>query len=95
MRGILRALTYDLRDHRFDATIRRAQREVVPLSQDRIEKMLGRYRERFIKYRAEVIARTESSAGGPRRESRGVSPGCRGRASGGDGACADVGSGSG
>ena len=31
----------------------------MPLSQDRIEKMLGRYRERFIKHRAEVIARTE------------------------------------
>ena len=58
--GNLRSLTYELRDHRFDPTILRAQRETIPLSQDRIEKMVGRYRERFIKYRAEVIARTEA-----------------------------------
>ena len=58
--GNLRALTYELRDHRFDPSILRAQREVVPLSGDQITRMTTRYRERFVKYRAEVIARTEA-----------------------------------
>ena len=54
------ALQRKLRDRRFDPTIRRALRTGDPLTPDQIERMTGRYRERYIKYRSEVIARTES-----------------------------------
>ena len=54
------ALTRKLRDRRFDGAIRRAARDKVPLSGDQIERMVGRYQERYLSYRAEVIARTES-----------------------------------
>lgn len=53
------ALTRDLRDHRFDSTIRNATAEA-PLTRDQIDKMVDRYRERWLKYRAEMIARTEA-----------------------------------
>ena len=56
----VRALSYELRDHRFDRTIVRAQREGVPITRDRISRMVTRYRERFVKLRAETIARTEA-----------------------------------
>lgn len=49
-----------LRDKRFDATIRRAIRDGTPLTREQIDKMVGRYREKWLKYRAEVIARTEA-----------------------------------
>lgn len=49
-----------LRDKRFDRTVARAAREGVPLTEKQINKMVGRYREKMIKYRSEVIARTES-----------------------------------
>lgn len=49
-----------LRDRRFDATIRRSFAADEPLSRQKVETMVGRYRERFIKHRSEVIARTES-----------------------------------
>lgn len=55
-----RALTRQLRDGRFDRTVRRAIADDSPLSKSQIDKMVGRYRERWIKFRAETIARTES-----------------------------------
>lgn len=54
------ALTRRLRDRRFDGSIVRAIRNERPLSQAHIDKMVERYRQRYVKYRAETIARTEA-----------------------------------
>jgi hypothetical protein len=59
-RGSSEALTRQLRDRRFDATVRRAAREGRQLSQDQVDRMVGRYRDRYVRYRSEVIARTEA-----------------------------------
>ena len=53
-------LSRKLRDRRFDRTLRRAKREGKPLTKAQITQMTQRYRERFIKFRAETIARTEA-----------------------------------
>ena len=53
-------LNRTLRDRRFDRTLARARREGKPLTAEQIRKMTQRYRERYIKYRAETIARTEA-----------------------------------
>ena len=58
--GDSEALTRQLRDRRFDPTVRRAVASRVPLSRAQIDRMVERYRERYIKYRAEVIGRTEA-----------------------------------
>lgn len=55
-----RALERRLRDARFDPTVARAMREGRPLNKKQIDKMVKRYRERYVKRRAENIARTES-----------------------------------
>lgn len=57
--GDARALQRELRDRRFDAAARRAIRGQ-RLSQQQIDRMVSRYRERYIKYRSETIARTET-----------------------------------
>lgn len=54
------ALRRKLRDARFDRTVTRAIKEGKPLSKQQIDRMVERYRSRYIKYRSEVIARTES-----------------------------------
>lgn len=54
------ALRRKLRDARFDRTFTRAIEEGRTLSPEQIDRMVGRYRSRYIKYRSEVIARTES-----------------------------------
>lgn len=54
------ALTRQLRDRRFDSTVRRAIGAGEPLSTDQVDRMTDRYRERFLRYRSEVIARTEA-----------------------------------
>lgn len=54
------ALRRELRDKRFDSTIRRAIDNNDPLSKEQVDRMTGRYREKSIRYRSEVIARTES-----------------------------------
>lgn len=54
------ALARELRDRRFDGTVRRAIENGEPLSQDQINKMVERYRQRWLKLRSETIARTES-----------------------------------
>ena len=56
--GSKEALDRGLRDKRFDNTVRRASE--VPLTQEQIDRMVDRYREKYIKYRAETIARTEA-----------------------------------
>lgn len=55
------ALQRTLRDRRFDPTIARAIQTDSPLSAQQIERMTERYRERFVKYRSETIARTEAT----------------------------------
>lgn len=54
------ALGRSLRDGRYDRGLLRAIREEQPVSPERIDAMVDRYRERYLKYRAETIARTES-----------------------------------
>jgi hypothetical protein len=49
-----------LRDRRFDRTVERAIRDRRPLSAEQIDRMVSRYRERFVAYHAEVVARTEA-----------------------------------
>ena len=53
-------LERQLRDRRFDRTIRQALRSQVPLKPEQIDRMVDRYRARFLKHRAETIARTET-----------------------------------
>ena len=55
-----RAQGRTLHDRRFDSTIERAQANQQPLTKAQIDKMVNRYRERYVGYRARVIARTES-----------------------------------
>lgn len=54
------ALNRKLRDKRFDRTLLTAIDTDTPLTDAQIRKMVNRYREKYIKYRAEVIARSES-----------------------------------
>lgn len=53
-------LTRKLRDKRFDRTINRAIRLDKVIAQGRIDKMVQRYRDRYLKYRANTIAQTEA-----------------------------------
>lgn len=53
--GDKKALTYELRDKRFDASVRAGT-----LSQDKIDTLVQRYEEKLVIYRSKVIARTES-----------------------------------
>lgn len=54
------ALSRELRDRRFDRTVRRAIDTGEPLTPAQINKMVGRYRRRALALRAETIARTEA-----------------------------------
>ena len=56
------ALLRELRDGRFDQTIEAALRRGEPLTRAQVEKMVARYRENFLAFRAETIARTEALA---------------------------------
>jgi hypothetical protein len=56
----LGALNNALRDKRTDAMVRRAAKAGKPLPKARIDKMVDRYAERQLAYRAEVIGRTET-----------------------------------
>lgn len=64
--GDARALARELRDRRFDSTVRRALSSRgsnrVPLTQEQIDRMVQRYTERFVAFRAETIALTETQA---------------------------------
>ena len=49
-----------LRDKRFDKSIINAINNATPIDQFKIDDMVKRYQERYLKYRAETIARTET-----------------------------------
>ncbi len=48
------------RDRRFDGVVARAIREGKPLNKAEIDRIAGRYSDRLLKYRGDVIARTEA-----------------------------------
>lgn len=52
--------TKELRDKRFDPAVRKAVQTGKPLSADVVDKLVNRYRANALKYRGEMIARTES-----------------------------------
>lgn len=54
------ALARELRDRRFDPSVRRAIDRGEPLTPAQIDKMVDRYRQRALKLRSETIARTEA-----------------------------------
>lgn len=54
------ALQRELRDRRSDRSVRRAIANSKPLPKDRIDRMVEHYTQRFIRYRSEVIGRTEA-----------------------------------
>lgn len=58
--GDREALGRALRDRRFDRTVDAAIRRDRPLTPEQIDRMVDRYRTRFVAYRGETIARTES-----------------------------------
>ena len=60
--GSAEALTRDLRDARFDTSIRRAVSGVRPLTSSQIDRQVQRYYERSLVLRSQTIARTESLA---------------------------------
>ncbi|TXH18077.1 MAG: hypothetical protein E6R03_02765 [Hyphomicrobiaceae bacterium] len=49
-----------LRDKRFDSIVRRAIKDGKPLSRADLDRITGRYRDRLLKHRGDVIARTEA-----------------------------------
>jgi len=53
------ALTYQLRDKRFDSSLINASEGGEPLSADQIQSMVNTYTNRALRYRGETIARTE------------------------------------
>lgn len=55
------ALDRALRDRRFDSSILTAIANEKDLPQSKIDSMVNRYRERYVKYRSETIARTEAT----------------------------------
>lgn len=59
-RAVADALSRELRDRRFDRTVRAAVARQRPLGAAKIDQMVERYTQRFIKYRSEVIGRTEA-----------------------------------
>jgi hypothetical protein len=54
------SLTRELRDRRFDSVVRRAAAGGAPLTAAQIDKMVDRYRDRWIHHRATVIGRTQA-----------------------------------
>lgn len=54
------ALERRLRDRRSDGSVERAIRNDKALTETQIRSLVDRYRDRYVKYRANVIARTES-----------------------------------
>ncbi len=58
--GSSEALQRELRDRRFDPTVRRAVSGGDPLTRTQINRMVQRYRERFLIFRSQTIARTEA-----------------------------------
>ena len=61
--GSREALDRELRDARSDRSLLAAIRNKKPLKPEQIESMVERYRNRYLSYRAKVIAQTESLRG--------------------------------
>lgn len=59
-KGSLSALRRELRDARFDSTVRRAARGETVLTQAQIDRMVARYEERLLRFRSTVVSRTEA-----------------------------------
>lgn len=55
-----RYFSREMRDKRFDKTVRAAIDKGIPLSPETINKLLGRYKDNMLQLRGENIARTES-----------------------------------
>jgi hypothetical protein len=55
-----KALTYNLRDRRFDRSIRAALDADKPLTSEQIDPMVRAFRNRALRYRGEAIGRTEA-----------------------------------
>ena len=55
------ALERALRDRRFDSSVISAIENAKEIPSAKIDKMVERYRERYVKYRAQTIARTEAT----------------------------------
>lgn len=53
-------LKRDLRDKRFDRTVMKAIRDGQPIPRAKIDDITGRYADRVLKYRGDMIARTET-----------------------------------
>lgn len=53
-------LRLELRDRRFDARIKRAMRLGEPIPESLIERALGRYSDRMLRHRGEMVSRTET-----------------------------------
>lgn len=60
--GDAAALDRELRDRRFDPSVRAAVEDGEPLGARRIARMVERYRARLLQMRAETIARTETAS---------------------------------
>lgn len=58
--GSRESLNRALRDRRFDSTVRNSINNGQSLTDPQIERMVARYRERYVIYRSETIARTEA-----------------------------------
>lgn len=52
--------TRTLRDKRFDSVVRRAIKDNKPLTQDYVDKITNRYTQRLLKFRGNMIGRTEA-----------------------------------
>lgn len=58
--GSSEALTRELRDRRFDSTVRRAVAGETVLTTQQVDRMVARYSERQLRFRANTIAATEA-----------------------------------
>lgn len=54
------SLNRELRDRRSDGSIRRAIAQNKPLPRERIDRLVEHYTKRYVRYRSEVIGRTEA-----------------------------------
>jgi hypothetical protein len=70
-RNSAQALQRELRDGRFDQSVRAAISQDRPIPPATIDRMVDRYRQRWVNFRAETIARTE----GLRASSQGIQEG--------------------
>ncbi len=70
-----RYLTMGLRDKRFDKVFKRAVAEKKPLTKETIERFITAYEQKALKYRADMIAQTETIAAINRAEADAINQG--------------------